>query len=190
MKSRSPSSTRGRNSAPSRKAMGTAEASATLASSNVRTGRVRANWTKGRYRRTSVRVRGLANSGRTLPRRSISRRAGAKVSATSAAVPITSVLLKASGRRSRPVSPVKARTGRKLRAAMRSAVTTAGPKEPAAASKALRRSFSEAPAPNPSSRRWHASSATTSASTASPRAMPIPPRLMSVAGIPSAHIAR
>ena len=135
-----------------------------------------------------MRVTGLSNSGRMRPRSSRSRKAGATVTATSAAATITSVLVKASGRRRRPVSPEKANTGRKLSAVMSSEVRIAGVTVPAAARIEARRVPTSPPGPCPSMRRWQASSATTSASTAIPSAMAMPPRLMIVADTPKRRI--
>ncbi len=108
--------------------------------------------------------------------------------ATTAAETMTSVLVIASGRRSRPVSSVNANTGRKLSAVINREVRIAGATVPAAAMIAARRSPAEAFLPRLSILRWQASSATTSASTAMPSAMPIPPRLMIVAGTPRSRI--
>ncbi len=169
--------------------MGTAEASASAATRSVSSGRVSAKCTKGWYTRTRPRVIGLANSGATRVLKRTARRAGATVRLTSAAERITSVLVRASGRSSRPVSPVNASTGRKLSAAISSETRMAGAKDPAAPAIRACRSVAGMPGSRVSSRRWQASSATTSASTAIPSAMPIPPRLMMVAGNPRSHIA-
>src|SRR5262249_49189742 len=62
-----------------------------------------------------------------------SRSAGATVSVTSAPASTTRVLVSASGRSSRPVSPPNANTGTNAIAAMSSEVRIAGANEPAAA---------------------------------------------------------
>src|SRR5713226_2267488 len=92
-----------------------------------------------------------------------SRSAGARVIATTAAETMTSVLVIASGRRSRPVSSVNANTGRKLSAVINREVRIAVAIVPAAAMIAARRSPAEAFLPRLSILRWQASSATTSA---------------------------
>ena len=76
MNSRSPSSTRGRNSPPSRDAIGRHDSTASAAVTRVSAGRRSAKWTNGRYSRTSVRVSGLSSSGRIRPPSSRSRSAG------------------------------------------------------------------------------------------------------------------
>ncbi len=107
---------------------------------------------------------------------------------TSAAAAMTRVFVSASGRKSRPVSPANANTGKKLSAVISSETRIAGASVPAAATSAPRRSAAEASFGILSSRRCDASSATTSASTAIPSAMPIPPRLMIVAAIPKSRM--
>ena len=102
---------------------------------------------------------------------------------------MTSVLVSASGRSSRPVSPVNANTGKNDSAVMSSEVRMAGANDCAAASNLARRSSADARGATVSSRRCEASSATMSASTAIPSAIPIPPRLMMVAGTPRIHMA-
>ena len=120
------------------------------------------------------------------PRSRRSRSAGATVRATTAASRMTRVLVSASGRSRRPVSPPNANTGTNASVAITSDVRIAGAKAPAAATSraaaprlrvpgALRRARFSSP-------RWHASSATNSASTANPSAMAMPPRLITVTG--------
>ena len=62
------------------------------------------------------------------------------MTATMAAAMMTSVLVNASGRSNRPVSPVNAKTGRKLSAVMSNEVRIAGAMLPAAPISAARRS--------------------------------------------------
>ena len=179
---------RGRNSLPRCVAIGRHEIAASAAVTSVKVGRASAKCTIGRYARTRTAVSGLRNSGTMRPRNSRSRSAGASVSVTSAPASTTSVLLSASGRKSRPVSPPNANTGTNASAAISNEVRIAGTSAPAASTRRRRRS----PSPPPrwaSRRRWQASSATRSASTAMPSAIAIPPRLMTVAGTPNSRNA-
>ncbi len=128
---------------------------------------------------------GCCDSGRIFPRSRRSRSAGAKVMESTAAESMTKVLVKASGRKSRPACPVSVKTGRKLTAMMSSEKKMAGVTSRAASARSLCRS---APGGADSSRLWEASIMTISASTVAPMAMAIPPRLMMVAGMSSRYI--
>jgi hypothetical protein len=82
--------------------MGTAESTAITPMSTVVAGLRSATWTKGAYTARIARDTGCVASGRMLPCRSRSRSAGATVTERSAAESMTKVLVRASGRKSRP----------------------------------------------------------------------------------------
>ncbi len=141
---------------------------------------------------------GFCCSLRIFPLTKTAISAGTSVTARMLAAAIENVFVSASGRNIRPSTCSSVKTGRKLTVTMRSEKKRLGPTSFAASITACIRSFSESSGGGPSPRAFAArarsmclcafSTITRLASTITPIAIAIPPRLMMLALIPRRYI--
>ncbi len=118
MNIRSPSLSGGMNSLPIRGTSAIAPASTTTAAPSVRTRCRSAQPSNGRYSQTRGRMTGFRSSPRTFPPIRSVQSTGTRVTARIVAPTMAKVLVKASGRKSLPSWPVRAKTGMKARMMM------------------------------------------------------------------------